>query len=189
MARSADCDEAELLELFWPFVEKLQRDPLLGAWRECPFPTSRAEIRAAQEAVWYPLPRPYQVFLLGWNGFNVPHYGRVRQEVAFLCCMGFLEGADPAQMEFPEWSDVVRGNSVRCRWPAQPSGMLNFAGDAYGNAYAFAEPTGSEQPAVVYWDHDGCETTRLASSFAEWLNGLPESIATLRPQGRKDARR
>jgi len=175
MAQSPDCDESVVLEMFWPFIEARKADPQLQRWRECPFATTAEQIAAAEKALWCPLPESYKHFLLAWNGLNVPQRGQIADDISFLCCLDFLTGESPVDNEYPEWADIVRGNSVRFRWESQPSRFLNFAGDGGGNAYAFTVPVGGESP-VFYWDHDGCEETRLANTFAEWLNALPRSL-------------
>jgi len=174
MSRSVDCPEDELLDVFWPFIEKLKTDATVSTWTECPFATCLDEVAQAEKALWYPLPRSYVLFLLGWNGFNVVQHGRTRQGIQFFCCTDYLSAESPAQGTYPEWADIVRGNAGAFRWAQQPCDMLNFAGDEYGNAYGFIPTAGSEL-RVAYWNHDGCETTVLADSFAKWLNTYPDT--------------
>ena len=173
--RSPECEEHLILDSFWQFEERLKKDRTLKKWTECPFATSVQQILLAEKALWFRFPEPYKLFLLGWNGFNVPCQGQPAGRISLFCCCDFPSDKSPGEAEHPEWGDIVRGNSASYRWPEQPSGLVNFSVDEYGNSYAFGQGAGDERP-VVYWDHDGGEVTVIAKDFAEWLNGLPDNL-------------
>ena len=126
MGRSPDCDESVVLEIFWPFIETRKTHPQLQAWQECPFATTAEQIAAAEKALWCPLPESYKHFLLAWNGFNVPQRGQTADDISLLCCLDFLAEESPADSQYPEWADIVRGNSVRFRWEDQRTGQAIF---------------------------------------------------------------
>ena len=180
MTRSPDCEEYLVLDEFWPFVEKLEHHPVLSQWDQCSLATSKREILTAEKALWYRLPESYKLFLLAWNGFNTPGEGKwLTREIAFYCCLDFAASAEsPRVLDAPQLQDIVRGNSLSARCPEQPGDMLDFARDMHGNRYGFQQAAGAE-PRVVYWNHDGLETTALAADFKQWLNALPETLAGL----------
>jgi len=178
MTRSVDIDEAAVLEAFWPFQKALQEREDLSTWQECPFATTNQEIDFAETALWFPFPDSYRLFLLAWNGFNVPCHGDVRQDIAFLCCCNLaLTKERPREVNVPEYADIIRGNAARFRWERQPSNMVNFAGDRFGNAYGFLIGEAGPDERIAYWSHDGEELTIVGRSFTEWFNGLPGTIA------------
>lgn len=175
MIRSNDYEEELVKEYFTPFIEKLTTDPHLKLWQPCPIATTKEEIAMAEQALWYPLPESYRMFLLAWNGFNTSAAADERTTVSFLCCCNFLTGEFPDERNEPKLLDIVRGNSPGIRWGSQPADMVNIATDLFGNAYMLGEPSRRES-LVFHWDHDDGAVTQLADTFPDWLNALPENL-------------
>ena len=135
----------------WKYAEPLSDDEDLHALEEhvmLPLPTDfRAFVREHNGA----LPKPNAISLSGGWEVLVNHLLRIESTAV----------------------DNLRACATALWQEHRAMKLLPFANDPFGNLFCF-EYSGREVTGVVFWDHENGASSRVGSTFSEFVEALRE---------------